>query len=160
MDLAVKQHPVETLVDWCAPAILAGAAGWSAWIMGLTPQAVAAIAVAALAAAMLAMRTLGHGAHSTPPAFEPLPIETDDAEHDELLLDDPLGETEDDSRVVRLFAKQEPTPGELLLRIEDFLGDGGRRIDPHPAANAPPPAAADAGAALQAALANIRASLK
>ena len=41
-----------------------------------------------------------------------------------LILDDPLVEAPTDSRVVRLFAKPEPTPGELVERISDFLGEG------------------------------------
>lgn len=159
MDWAGKQHPVETLVDWCAPTAFAGAAGWSAWAAGLALPGVAAAVAAALVAAALVLRIAGRGADAALPAFDPVPIETDDAGQDELLLDDPLVEIDDDARVVRLFARQEPTPGELVLRIEDFLGDGARRPTTRPDIE-PAAALPDAGAALHAALANIRASLR
>jgi|SRR5690349_24590226 hypothetical protein len=91
------------------------------------------------------------------PAFEPVAFEEASLEN-ELLLDDPLIEVEANSRVVRLFDRQDATPGEMVARIEDYLGDG-RRRSPVPAeeGSATPP---DAHAALHAALANIRASLR
>ena len=94
------------------------------------------------------------------PVFEPAVLELTDAlGPDELLLDDPLVEVAADARVVRLFAKQEPTPGELVERIADFLGDGRRPAQAaHYRADAQPPV--DASTALHAALANIRASLR
>lgn len=93
----------------------------------------------------------------TEAGFEPVPFEEAVAD-DVLLLDDPLIEIEPESRVVQLFAKAEPTPGELVLRIEDYLGDG--RRPPAPDASTPEQRPIDASAALHAALANIRASLR
>ena len=89
--------------------------------------------------------------------FEPVSFE-ECFEEDVLLLDDPLGGIEPDARVVRLFARDEATPGELVTRIADYLGDE-RRILAQAAGEGQqtPP---DASAALHAALANIRASLR
>ena len=77
---------------------------------------------------------------------------------DELLLDDPLEEPDPDSRVVRLFDRQDPTPGELVLRISDYLSDQDR--EPAPVRQAVEQQPADASDALHAALANIRANLR
>lgn len=87
---------------------------------------------------------------------------------DELLLDDPLPRVDEDSRVVRLFAaaplaaRDGPDinpPGEMLSRIEDFLGSAktGMAGAPPRAVNA---ASEEANAALHAALADIRRSLR
>jgi hypothetical protein len=112
----------------------------------------------AFALAMLAIRVLGRSQPTqVEAAFEPLSFESTQDET-ELLLDDPLVEIEEDSRVVRLFDRKEATPGELVARIEGYLG-AGRPIPPRSAeeGSAAPP---DASAALHAALANIRASLR
>ncbi|MCY7398018.1 MAG: hypothetical protein LH466_04150 [Sphingomonas bacterium] len=88
---------------------------------------------------------------------------------DELLLDDPLPAVDDESRVVRLFAPQcgataQPTPfagpGEMMARIENFLGQarGGATAAEQPRSDRA--AADDASAALHAALADIRRSLR
>jgi hypothetical protein len=151
-----KKHPVEVVAEWVAPALLATAAGWAAWMAVLPLAAVAAFGAMAFAVAFVAMRLAGGAVNSVEAGFEPVPIE--DAAVDELLLDDPLVEIAADSRVVQLFAQPEPTPGELVLRIEDYLNDGRRapqsdtaEVDQRPV---------DASAALHAALANIRASLR
>lgn len=171
MDWAGKQHPAETLLEWLAPAALAGAAGWAVFKLGLAQPATLLVGVAIFLAGVLVMRMIGREGEVATPSFEPAAFDEmaaepdellldnpliDSAEADELLLDDPLTDIGDDARVVRLFARQEPTPGELVARIEDFLGDGTRRA----AARAEPVAVPDAGAALHAALANVRASLK
>lgn len=174
MNWAGKQHPLETLAEWCAPAVLAGAIGWSATLVGVEAPVSAAVAGAAFAVGLMAIRSIGRSSNRPSFAFEPAPLEV--AELDELLLDTPLTEAEsrsgelllddpltdvaEDARVVRLFAKQEPTPGELVSRIEDFLGEGARRPAAQPVAERKRQAIPDAGAALQAALANVRASLK
>ena len=104
------------------------------------------------------MRALGRPRQAeTDARFEPVSFEDTQAD-DELLLDDPLVEIEGDSRVVRLFDRQGATPGELVERIEGYLGNG-RPSAAYPAeeGSAAPP---DASAALHAALANIRASLR
>jgi hypothetical protein len=152
----VTRHPVERLIDWAAPATLALCCGWSAWTIAGMSAGVAAGALAMLLG-VLAMHILGRG-RETPQkgAFEPLPFEAPSV--DELLLDDPLIDVEQGSRVVRLFDRQQETPGELVARIEGYLATGRRQADSAAAeGSAAPP---DATAALHAALANIRASLR
>jgi hypothetical protein len=61
--------------------------------------------------------------------------------------------------VVRLFERQELTPGELVDRIASYLG-GDRQPEPVPQRPAEDQFSADASAALHAALANIKASLR
>jgi hypothetical protein len=99
-------------------------------------------------------------------SFEPTEFAT--VELDELVLDerdsvlelnDRLNAPDSDSRVVRLFEPQDPTPGELVDRIAYFLGEGGRAaLSEGPSADIGRPP--DASAALHHALANIRASLR
>ena len=137
--------------------VLAIAAGWAASVAGLPWAAVAASGAIALAVGVVSMRLADAGPIIAATDFEPVPFE-DAMQAGELLLDDPLIEAAPDSRVVQLFARQEPTPGELVLRIEDYLSDGRRGsasdakdVDQRPV---------DASAALHVALANIRASLR
>ena len=158
MTLRAKQHPADVLAEWAAPAILAAAAGWSVSRLGGSIYVAAGAAVAALAVGLAAMRLLGTAREIVEARFEPLPLDDCIEEIGELLLDDPLVEIEEDSRVVRLFAREEATPGELVARIEDFLGEE-RRI-PALCAEEGPASPPDASAALHAALANIRASLR
>ena len=138
--------------------MLATASSWSGWQFLGTLIGGLGSGAFALAAGILAIRVFGEPQHGEPEVvFEPLSFE-DVREDDELLLDDPLVEVEADSRVVRLFDRNEATPGEMVARIEDYLGDGRRRPDiPAEEGSAAPP---DASAALHAALANIRASLR
>ena len=157
MMTGAKQHPAERLIDWAAPAVLAVASAWSAWkVVGTLLGGLAASALA-LVLGVLAMRLLGRSRPGeAEAAFDPVPFE--EQENGELLLDDPLIEVEVDSRVVRLFARSDATPGELVARIEDYLGENRNRpaIVAEEGSAAPP----DASAALHAALANIRASLR
>jgi hypothetical protein len=153
-----KKHPVEVAAEWVAPALLAAAASWAATAMGLPLPAVGAVGAIALTAAVLALRLAGGASGLSDPGFEPVPIEIAAGEMGELLLDDPLVEMAPDSRVVRLFAGAEPTPGELVLRIEDYLN--GSRRTPDPAIHETQQGPTDASAALNAALANIRATLR
>jgi hypothetical protein len=119
--------------------------------------ATAAGATMTLALGVVAMRLAGCQPIAELGAFEPVEID-DLVDSDELLLDDPLIEVQPDSRVARLFERDEPTPGELVTRISDYLGtarlapvlDAGQEVDRQP----------DASAALHAALTNIRASLR
>lgn len=166
MNWASKQHPVETIVEWVAPIPLAIAFAWACLRLGLNRNEAAAAAVAALTAGFAILRIAGRKAEGQSFSFEPAAIETVAPEPEELLLEekdelleleDELVEVADDSRVVRLFAREEPTPGELVERIADFLGDSRRPVPAAPVEAARP---ADASAALQAALANIRASLR
>ena len=157
MTIGARQHPAERLIDWAAPAVLAAASAWSAWKVAGTQAGGLGAGAFALALGVLAMRLLGQSrSGQTEAAFEP--VSFDERENDELLLDDPLIEVEQDSRVVRLFAHSDATPGELVARIEDYLGEGRKRpaIAAAEGSAAPP----DASAALHAALANIRASLR
>lgn len=88
-----------------------------------------------------------------------------------LLLDDPLPVLGDDSRVVRLFAVQPvhseaapmplAGPGEMIARIEDFLGQArGSAAGGELVSRADKAGSDDANAALHAALADIRRSLR
>lgn len=155
MNWATK-HPVEVAADWGAPAVLATATGWTAWFAGFPLAAVAGVGMIVLALAVVVMRLAGSAPIAAEPEFEPVPFADAAGELDELLLDDPLIGIERDARVVQLFARPEPTPGELVARIEDYLGDGRRA----PAGEATEQRPVDASAALHAALANIRASLR
>jgi hypothetical protein len=157
MDWAANKHPAEWAVETLAPALLAAAAGWSAWKIGLPLAATAAGATMTLALGVVAMRLAGDQPIAELGSFDPVEFD-DPATADELLLDDPLIEVEPDSRVVRLFEREEPTPGELVLRISDYLG-GGRRA-PALETGQEDDRQPDASAALHAALANIRASLR
>ncbi len=157
MEWKSKQHPAETLAAWGAPVLLAGAGGWASWTLSRSPLEIAAAVAAALALGVAVMRLLGGtGSSLTLFGFEPAAFV--EIEVGELLLDDPLVEVAPDSRVVRLFAQPEPTPGELVLRIADYLNDG--RRDPAPETQMAEHRPVDASAALHAALANIRASLR
>jgi hypothetical protein len=152
-----SKHPVEVIAEWGAPLLVAVAAGWAASLAALPLAGVAGAGVMALAFGVVTMRLAGRTPIQSKANFEPVRFEDAVAE-DVLLLDDPLTGIEPDSRVVQLFAKDEPTPGELVLRIEDYLGDG-RRAPPTEVSMAEQ-RPVDASAALHAALANIRASLR
>lgn len=149
-----KSHPLELMAAWGAPAVLAAATSWSASAVGLPLAAQAAAGVTAFVAGILAMRMAGPAFEAAQPTFEPAELDFDDS--GELLLDDPLVEVPQDSRVVKLFERHEPTPGELVLRISDYLSEQGKP----PIESAGPAEPVDASAALNAALANIRASLR
>ena len=162
MTIAEQQHPADRLAEWLAPAALAAAAGWAAWIVSAQPLAGVGAAAISLAIGIAAMRIFGEAPRAEPEAaFEPVSFE-ECVEDDVLLLDDPLSDIEPDARVVRLFAREEATPGELVARIADYLGDE-NRVAAAPAEVAaaegrPPPR--DATAAMHAALAHIRAALR
>ena len=161
-----KQHPVEVVVEWLAPIPLAFAVGWAGGRLGLSSIEAMALGVAVLTLGFAAIRIGGGTRPVALQGFEP--AEFAPAELDELVLDemdsvlelsDQLDEPDPDSRVVRLFAREEPTPGELVVRIAYFLGEGARAVPverPAPDVGRPP----DASAALHDALANIRASLR
>src|SRR4030095_11699265 len=110
MDWA-KQHPVETLAEWGAPALLAAAAGWAARSASLPAVLIAILAILTFAAGALAMRVAGGRNDHAVRQFEPAALELDEllleAKDEVLMLDDPLVEVAPDSRVVRLFSLQE-----------------------------------------------------
>lgn len=165
MSWAGKQHPAETAIEWLAPVPLALAVGWAGGRLGLPSAASILLCLVALILGLAAFR-LASG--SSVPIHDFQPTEFAPVQPDELILEeqdavleltDPLEEPSPDSRVVRLFERQEPTPGELVDRIVDFLAEGRR----HAAADrsvADGRQPADASAALHDALANIRASLR
>lgn len=168
MSWAGKQHPIETLVEWTAPIPLAAAVGWAAVRLGFPAVLALALGAIALAGGLAAIRAVGRAGSSPGPQFQPPAIGQSESELGELLLeakdeilllDDPLIEPGGDSRVVRLFARAQPTPGELAQRIEGFLGEVGRTVPPV-AADRFEQRPVDASAALHAALANVRASLR
>ena len=152
-----NKHPVEVAAERGAPALLAIAAGWAASAAGLPLAAAAAAGTIALAIGVATMRLAGGAPIVADADFQPVPFD-DAVGVDELLLDDPLVEITPGSRVVQLFAREETSPGELILRIEDYLSDGRRAPTPEGVVAEQHPV--DASAALHAALANIRASLR
>lgn len=163
-----KQHPVETLVEWLAPLPLAGATVWACTCLGLSLVEAGALGVIMLVTGLAAMRAGGGAKTADRYHFEPATFEAAEgglgellleAKDEILILDDLLIKPDEHSRVVRLFARHQPTPGELVERIEDFLGEIGRTgVEPPAAPIERPPV--DASAALHAALANVRASLR
>ena len=166
MSWAGKQHPVEVAVEWLAPIPLAFAVGWAGGRLGLSSIEAMALGVAVLAIGFAAVRTGGGTGPVALQGFEPADFTS--VELDELVLDemdsvlelsDRLDEPDPDSRVVRLFAREEPTPGELVDRIAYFLGEGARAA-PAESSAADISRLPDASAALHDALANIRASLR
>jgi hypothetical protein len=172
---------IETAAVWVAALSLGGAVAFAmAQVAPLGAGLVGASgagAIAALAAWMLVGRV---DRRSALPAFEMVPVTARDmaeedvlllkeiVEEEPLLLDDPLPRLRDDSRVVRLFATlpdAQPAaplvgPGEMIARIEDFLGHSRMAFSGEQARGASKAASEDASAALHSALADIRRSLR
>lgn len=169
-----KTHPLELIATIMAPALFAAACGWSAWtILG----SLIAGAAALIAAAVVGLLVIRYAVPSSTAAalFEMQSLTLSDDEQsvafaacDELLLDDillpdtlwlddPLVTPPEQSRVVRLFAVEAATPGELVERIGDYLGDKRAAAS---LAGPPSQSTPDASQDLYAALANIRASLR
>ena len=161
MNRAQKLHVVESLAEWATPALLAVALAWAGLRLGISVPVIAGAALAAFVAGFFVMRRTDADRLANIARFETATIEPDVLEltDEVLILDDPLVEPAPDSRVVRLFAPSEPTPGELVDRIADFLGDN-RRPVPEVRRAAAENWPVDASASLHAALANIRASLR
>lgn len=158
MNWTEQRRPGEYLVEWGAPAVLAAAIGWAAYAVSGAALAGAAATALALVAGAAAMRRAGEpaiGIKLSDFAVEPVDAGT----NHELLLDDPLREVAPDSRVAAMFEAEPETPGALVARIADYLGERSPQARPV-ADEADGPVAADAGAGLHAALANIRASLR
>jgi hypothetical protein len=178
MDCKAQRPAIEIAAEWIATACVAGAIGFA--VSALAPLGAALIAAPAaggLAAigALFLMARIGRAGRALDQRFTPVDF-TDEADvlmlddpvesEDVLLLDDPWPAISEDSRVVRLFAVPTtahatiplPAPGEMAARIENFLGVG--RTDRAADAASHPAVAADASAALHAALADIRRSLR
>ena len=160
MNWTTQRHAGERLLEWGAPAVLAAAAGWAAFAVSGSVFAGVGAAAAAMVAGVVVMRrtdVIESGIVLRDYAIEPI----DTAVRDELLLDDPLVAVAADSRVVSIFESDDEaaTPGVLVARIADYLGDRSpqaRETNDRGADRVP----TDAGAALHEALANIRASLR
>lgn len=133
-----------------AAARIAPVNGWT------TPIAVLIAGGGVFGAAYLAMRVVpAEARHLELRHFHALVLEDEllldqAVEVDELLLDDPLPPTANDSRVVKLFADgRMPSAGQLRDRIDLHLSDVGKRVP-----------AGDASDALSEALAELRRSLR
>lgn len=185
MNWKASPPAIEIAVEWIAAACLGGAVGFAVariapFGAGLVVSGVAG-AVAALAAWLILGRVdrqRGSRRQQHAPVNSPSDFLTEDVllldqpvDHDDvLLLDDPLPAVDHDSRVVRLFAAHSvgtaasaplAGPGEMVARIENFLGharDSATAAEPAHLANKA--ASDDASAALHAALADIRRSLR
>lgn len=161
MNRAQKLHVVESLAEWAAPTVLAAALAWAGSRLGMPFAATALGALAAFGTGWMVMRRTDAERLAGIATFEAAVIDIDELllTDEVLMLDDPLVEPAANSRVVRLFAPEEPTPGQLVERIADFLGDN-RRPVAEILENATEARRVDASDALHAALANIRASLR
>lgn len=167
MNWSRKPHPLETFVEWAAPIPLTIAVFWAANRFGLSLTQAAGLGTVMLAAGVAAMKAAGSppvscfagGAAHHEAGGEVLGELLLEAKDEVLMLDDPLTSPSEDSRVVRLFSRGQATPGELVERIGVFL-DEVRRPSPSAEATTVAQRPGDASAALHAALANIRASLR
>ena len=184
MDLKARRPRIEIAAEWIAALCLGAAAGFAA--LSLTAAGlIGAVAFAMLcgAAALFALGLVDRHGGEADAAFEPVAfpdeaeavdfdgaavlILDDPVEDDALLLDTPVA-AEPVSRVVRLFggaapaseAGSIPAPGEMLARIEDFLGVARGSAAQGEPVRRTNEASADASAALHAALADIRRSLR
>lgn len=160
---------LEDLIDGAAAAVLAASSAFA--LATLAPQAgVAAVFLSLpLFAACWAVLKRVPAEHRLPlAAFEAIQFDCSDeleelilsadqiiapahgvVTEDELILDDVLSALGPDSRVVRLFTPQLPTPGELKSTIDRHLQD-----------RSSPPPIPDASRALSDALAELRQSLR
>ena len=149
----------EALLEWGASALLAAAIGWASATLGNSTLVGIATFAVLLPMGVVAMKRVDREAETkldlSEFAVEPLEA----AAEDELLLDDPLAEIAPDSRVATMFVVDQETPGAMVARIADYLGDRAPRPRSSPDAGEGE-GSADAGAALHNALANIRASLR
>ena len=163
MSWAGKIHPVERAVEWLSPIPLAAAVGWASVRFGLPVALALLLGALALVTGLVAVRLAGNQpialSRFEPAGFEGEPDELLLEEMDSVLeLEDRLEEVLPDSRVVRLFTRPEPTPGELVDRIVGFLADGRHAASGNQSTSEA--GRPDASAALHEALANIRASLR
>ncbi|MCY7339808.1 MAG: hypothetical protein LH465_07670 [Sphingomonas bacterium] len=160
MNFTAPRPPIERAVDLLAALSLSGAAGFAlVMLLPLHGFALGGVAVmggvAVVVAALVGLGRIESGHGPERERFEPIEFIITAQSTDELLLDDPITPLAADSRVVQLFKPEPlPDPGELAARISNFL-DQGREA-------APPtdPVRPDASAALHAALADIRRSLR
>jgi hypothetical protein len=167
MDLALRNHPVETAADAAAAAAFAAATAFSASAL-FGPVAVPAAVLAFVPVFVILRQHPGTVETYALPAFQPVNLPNCEQQleelllttemmldspvaepAEELLLDDVLARLGPDSRVVRLFDSEKmPTAGELRANIDQHL----RATQP---VSLPP----DATQALSDALAQLRRSL-
>ena len=152
----------EALLEWGASALLAAAIGWASATLGNSTLFGIATSAVLLPMGVALMKRVDREAEIKLdlPEFAIESLEA--AADDELLLDDPLAEIAPDSRVATMFVVDQETPGAMVARIADYLGDRAPRPRSSPDAGeggGEGEGSADAGAALHCALANIRASL-
>lgn len=159
MDFEAPPPPIERAVDLLAALCLGGASGFALAMLlpldGLAQAATASVGGVALAVATwLGLAGVVKRRDLTGVKFEPATFSPTDEATDELLLDDPVVTLIAESRVVQLFRPEPlPEPGELAARIGVFL-------DGRQAPALAEPVQPDASAALHAALADIRRSLR
>lgn len=156
--------PVERLATAAASLTLGGALAWSAALLALAPAGALALGVSGAVAGWWLLGRVDPvpsppiaqfdlEAIAAPAGLGELLLTEVAGEADELLLTDVLAAPDPDGRVVQLFADAAlPRPGQMAARIDEFLGS--------PEARRPEAGDADARAALNAALADIRASLR
>ena len=177
MNWKAERPAIEIAAEWIAAACVGGAIAFAVWRLAPLGSGILAAAAAGVLGAIGALVVMNRVERADRPLGERfVPVDFTD-EADVLMLDDPIGRDEplrleyklpaisEDSRVVRLFAVPPmageaaplPAPGEMAARIENFLG--GTRTDTA-AVDPTLPAATDASAALHAALADIRRSLR
>lgn len=151
----------EALLEWGASALLASAIGWASAAAGNSTLIGIATFAVLLPIGVVAMKRVDREAETKLDLSEFAIASLEPAADDELLLDDPLAEVAPDSRVATMFLVDQETPGAMIARIADYLGDRAPRPRLSPdAGEGEDEESSDAGAALHAALANIRASLR
>lgn len=155
---AFKPHVSDSLLDWAASLLFAGLVGYACWLVGGAKLAATGAAAGFMVGAGLLAKVAPTA--SALASFDLQPLETQEADEGELLLDDALMAPSEGSRVVALFAAGESSPAALVARIEDYLGRDGNGRTALPAAPDGPMPMVDASAALHSALSNIRASLR
>ncbi|WP_156930390.1 hypothetical protein [Sphingomonas jaspsi] len=150
----------DRLVEWVASLLFAALVGYACLLTGGPKLGAMGVAAGFMVGSSLLARITPDGQQAF--AFEPAAF--DDPAHDEpeeLLLDDPIAQPTEDSRVVALFGTVDSSPAALVARIEDYLGrEPDRAPRAMPAVDEAARPTADASAALHAALSNIRASLR
>jgi len=176
MDWKAQRPAIEIAAESIAAACVGGATAFAVWSAAPPAAAWIAAVTSGLLTATGALFLMQRVDRPRRPGERFVPVDfadeavllLDDAIDDDgaLLLDDPLPPIDEDSRVVRLFAAPPtgdpsaplPPPGEMAARIEDFLGV--TRTAPAAAPMPFHPPVEDASAALHAALADIRRSLR
>ena len=188
MDWKAQRPAIEIAAELIATVAVGGAIGFATWALaplGTGVVALSAASIAGVAGTITAWWVMGRVDREQPASGDRfVPVDYDETA-DVLLLDEPIDDAEAllleapsstaraNSRVVQLFAAPAtadeaerpesrgeamlPAPGEMVATIENFLG-GARNSGG--ADDQSRPAAADASAALHAALADIRRSLR